>query len=140
VSWLIASDDAPKSGPVGTAFTSSDIDYTLSIEAGGLQPFTQYYYQFSVCNSNNVSPMGRTKTALNADGDVTPVSVAIYSCSKYASDFPSLTKSLTVNSFPFDFFNAYSNSVQKDSIGYATHLGDYIYEYANSKHLVPLAF
>lgn len=84
VDWKIASDEALK-GVVssGQAFTSSDIDYTVKVEAAGLAPFTQYWYQFSVCGSNNHSPLGRTKTAPNADDDVTSVSVAVYSCSNY---------------------------------------------------------
>lgn len=30
----------------------------------------------------------------------------------------------------FGFFNAYGNTVRKDSVDYVVHLGDYIYEYA----------
>ncbi|NWN33531.1 hypothetical protein GY663_30605, partial [Klebsiella michiganensis] len=34
------------------------------MEAKNLEPFTQYYYQFSVCgSSSNKSPLGRTKTS-----------------------------------------------------------------------------
>lgn len=42
--WAIASD--PKMSQVvshGTVYTSSDVDYTVKVEAGGLQPFTNYY-------------------------------------------------------------------------------------------------
>jgi alkaline phosphatase D len=88
------------------------------VEAGNLQPFTLYWYQFSVCNSNKVSPLGRTKTTPSATDTVTKVSLAIYSCSN----------------FPFGFFNAYGNSVRKDSVDYAVHLGDYIYEYKNGEY------
>jgi alkaline phosphatase D len=46
---------------------------------------------------------------------------------------------LTVLSSPalspaFGFFNAYGNTVRKDSVDYVVHLGDYIYEYANGKY------
>lgn len=34
----------------------------------------------------------------------------------------------------FGFFNAYGNSVRKDSVDYVIHLGDYIYEYANGEY------
>jgi alkaline phosphatase D len=67
------------------------------VEAKNLQPYTNYYYQFNVCNSDNKSPVGRTKTTPNADDDITKVSLAIYSCSN----------------FPFGFFNAYGNTVRK---------------------------
>jgi alkaline phosphatase D len=122
VNWKVATDNALKTViSSGTAFTSSDIDYTVKVEASGLKPFTQYWYQFSVCDSNNTSPLGRTKTTPNADDDITSVSVAVYSCSNY----------------PYGHFNSYGNSVRKDSIDYAIHLGDYIYEYANGKCLKP---
>ncbi|KAH8677650.1 PhoD-like phosphatase [Xylariales sp. PMI_506] len=103
----------------GTAFTSSDIDYTVKVEAKKLEPFTTYYYQFAVCNSNNTSPIGRTKTIPAKDSKVdTPIKLAVYSCSN----------------FPFGFFNAYGNPVRKDSVDYVIHLGDYIYEYKNGEY------
>jgi alkaline phosphatase D len=102
----------------GKVYTSSDVDYTVKVEAKKLEAYTNYYYQFNVCNSNNTSPIGRTKTTPNADDDVTKVGLAIYSCSNY----------------PFGFFNAYGNTVRKDSVDYVVHLGDYIYEYKNGDY------
>lgn len=88
----------------------------VQVEASGLSPYTQYYYQFSVCESSNVtSPIGRTRTTPAPNDLVTKISLAIYSCSN----------------FPFGFFNAYGNTARKDSVDYVIHLGDYIYEYAN---------
>lgn len=103
----------------GTAYTSSDTDYTVKVEASGLTPYTQYYYQFSVCGSSNVtSPVGRTKTTPAPNDLVTKIGLAIYSCSN----------------FPFGFFNAFGNPARKDSVDYIIHLGDYIYEYANGEY------
>ncbi|KAI0192378.1 PhoD-like phosphatase [Xylaria flabelliformis] len=103
----------------GTAYTSSDIDYTIKVEARKLKSFTTYYYQFSICNSKNKSPIGRTKTIPSKNNKFSePVKLAIYSCSNY----------------PFGFFNAYGNPVRKDSVDYVIHLGDYIYEYANGDY------
>jgi alkaline phosphatase D len=34
----------------------------------------------------------------------------------------------------FGFFNAYGNTVRKDSVDYVIHLGDYIYEYKNGDY------
>ncbi|KAI5201872.1 hypothetical protein E4T39_05037 [Aureobasidium subglaciale] len=98
----------------GTVYTSSDIDYTVKVEAKNLTAFTRYYYQFNVCGSNKTSPLGRTKTAPDANDYTAEVGLAVYSCSN----------------FPFGFFNAYGNPVRKDSVDYVIHLGDYIYEYA----------
>lgn len=72
------------------------------MEAKNLQPFTQYYYQFAVCGSNNKSPVGRTKTSPRADDDVSKVGIAVYSCSNY----------------PNGYFNAYGNAARKDKIDY----------------------
>ncbi|KAF1844300.1 phosphodiesterase/alkaline phosphatase D precursor [Cucurbitaria berberidis CBS 394.84] len=116
VEYKIAADrDLTKVADSGTVFTSSDVDFTVKVEATNLEAYTTYYYQFSVCNSNNKSPLGRTKTTPNADDDITKVSIAVYSCANY----------------PFGFFNAYGNTVRKDSVDYVVHLGDYIYEYKN---------
>jgi alkaline phosphatase D len=102
----------------GMVYTSSDVDYTVKVEALGLMPFTRYYYQFSVCNSDKKSMVGRTKTTPNAWDEAPQVGIAVYSCSNY----------------PFGFFNAYGNPVRKDSVDYVVHLGDYIYEYAEGEY------
>jgi alkaline phosphatase D len=118
VSWKIGDQSLKTIASSGIAYTSSDIDYTVKVEAGNLKPFTQYWYQFSVCNSDKSSPLGRTKTTPSPNDVVTKVTLAIYSCSN----------------FPFGFFNAYGNPVRKSSVDYAVHLGDYIYEYKNGDY------
>ncbi|KAL2162128.1 hypothetical protein VTH06DRAFT_7913 [Thermothelomyces fergusii] len=96
----------------GTVYTTSDIDYTIKVEAKGLKPFTTYNYQFNVCNSDNASPVGRTKTAPREDATLDQISLAVFSCSN----------------FPNGYFNAYGNAARKDEHDYVVHLGDYIYE------------
>ncbi|KIW84985.1 hypothetical protein Z517_00373 [Fonsecaea pedrosoi CBS 271.37] len=119
LNWKIASDKALSSVvDQGTVYTSSDVDYTVKVEASNLQPFTQYFYQFTICNSSVSSMVGRTKTTPLTTDNVTGVNLAVYSCSN----------------FPFGFFNAYGNPVRKDSVDYVLHLGDYIYEYANGEY------
>lgn len=107
VDWTVSTEE-DLSNPCanGKAYTSSDIDYTIKVEAKGLQPFTWYYYQFSVCESNVKSPVGRTKTAPGPDQDVGDVGVAVFSCSN----------------FPVGFFNAYGNSARKDNVDYVVHV------------------
>ncbi|KAH8728226.1 phosphodiesterase/alkaline phosphatase D precursor [Phaeosphaeriaceae sp. PMI808] len=119
VEYKVASDkEISKVVDSGTVYTSSDVDFTIKVEAKNLKPYSTYYYQFSVCSSNNRSPVGRTKTTPHADDDITKVSLAVYSCANY----------------PFGFFNAYGNTVRKDSVDYVVHLGDYIYEYGNGNY------
>ena len=105
--WVVSSNqDLNAASAQGKAYTSSDIDYTVKVEAKGLKPFTWYYYQFSVCDSENKSPLVRTKTAPAPGQYVENVGVAVFSCSN----------------FPVCFFNAYGNSARKDNVDYVIHV------------------
>ncbi|TLD03480.1 uncharacterized protein PgNI_11864 [Pyricularia grisea] len=121
--WKIG-NDAKLEYPVdsGTVYTSSDIDWTVKVIANNLSPFLTHYYQFNICNSDNKSPLGRTKTLPKKTSGLSTyvrhIKIGVYSCSNYAQGF----------------FNAYGNAVNKDSIDYVVHLGDYIYEYANGHY------
>ncbi|KAF3917947.1 hypothetical protein ABW20_dc0110240 [Dactylellina cionopaga] len=118
VEWKVA-DDKEMSKVVrrGKAYTSSDVDFTIKasrcVEAKDLKPFTRYFYQFNICNSDVKSPLGRTKTTPEENDRTARVRFAVYSCAQYA----------------YGFFNAYGNSARRDSVDYVIHLGDYIYEY-----------
>ncbi|KAI0842132.1 PhoD-like phosphatase-domain-containing protein, partial [Hypoxylon sp. FL0890] len=112
VEWKVFSNGSEDVVSSGEAYTTSDIDYTVKVEATGLQPFTIYNYQFTICGSNVTSPLGRTKTAPPADADVSELRFAVFSCSNY----------------PNGYFNAYGNAARKDEQDYFVHLGDYIYE------------
>ncbi|KAF3919124.1 hypothetical protein ABW21_db0207104 [Orbilia brochopaga] len=114
VEWKVAKDEKLEDiVSRGKAYTSSDVDYTVKVEAKDLQPFTRYYYQFNICDSNVKSPLGRTKTAPGEKDDVSNIKFAVYSCAFYS----------------YGYFNAYGHSARKDSVDYVIHLGDYIYEY-----------
>jgi alkaline phosphatase D len=89
---------------------------TIKVEANNLTAYATYYYQFSVCGSNNTSPLGRTKTTPAPNDYTSKIGLAVYSCSN----------------FPFGFFNAFGNPARKDSVDYILHVGDYIYEYAGN--------
>ncbi|CCC09565.1 hypothetical protein SMACR_03596 [Sordaria macrospora] len=120
VDWKIAVDEEfEKVADEGRVWTSSDIDFTVKVEAKRLYPFTTYYYQFNICDSDKSSPVGRTKT-LPARGKKVPsdIKLAVYSCSNY----------------PHGFFNVFGNTVRKDSVDFIVFLGDYIYEYKNGQY------
>lgn len=114
VDWKVWTLNSTVTAPTsqGKAYTTSDIDFTIKVEAKGLSPFTAYNYQFAICNSNKTSPIGKTKTAPAADADISQVSLAVFSCSNY----------------PNGYFNAYGNAARKNKHDYVVHLGDYIYE------------
>jgi alkaline phosphatase D len=51
----------------GEAFTSYDVDFTVKVEATGLEPDTVYWYQFEDCaavqgGDKAKSPVGKTRT------------------------------------------------------------------------------
>jgi alkaline phosphatase D len=87
VEWTVFKKCGNATGPPvssGKAFTTSDIDFTVKVEAKGLQPFTAYHYQFKVCGSDKKSPVGRTKTAPAPDANVEEIKLAVFSCSQYS--------------------------------------------------------
>lgn len=106
VAWKIStSEDFAEVAGSGTVFTSSDVDYTVKVEAKKLQSFTSYCeratspvahhatqantdliidYQFNICDSNKTSPLGKTKTIPSDRDKVTSaIKLAIYSCSNF---------------------------------------------------------
>lgn len=96
----------------GNAVASAASDFTVKVDAAGLQPGTRYWYRFKAYAQ--VSPVGRTKTLPGAA--VTQVKLAVFSCSNY----------------PAGYFHAYAEAAKRDDIDAAIHLGDYIYEYGRS--------
>ena len=115
VQWQIATsaDFAPGSIKGSGSFsTSAARDWTVKVEATGLNADTPYYYRFS--SGNTVSAVGQTKTLpVNSD----PVRLAVFSCSNFtaAQQFEAYARAAAINSAnPYDAW---------------LHLGDYIYEY-----------
>ncbi len=120
VRWEIAADaELRRTVRSGTALTDADRDYTVKVDADGLEPGSTYYYRFRVGDA--VSPTGRTRT-LPADG-VRELKFAVVSCSNY----------------PQGYFNVYHDIAARDDIDAVLHLGDYIYEYAAGGYSNPHA-
>jgi alkaline phosphatase D len=110
VRWEMAADEQFRK-PVahGTVRTRAAQDYTVKVDAAGLEPGRQYYFRFNVKGVH--SPVGRTRT-LPAAG-VQRASFAVVSCSNY----------------PQGYFHVYRELARR-SFDAVLHLGDYIYEYA----------
>ena len=98
----------------GTTETAWARDFTVKIDASGLQPGTTYYYRFESLGER--SPVGRTRT-LPASG-AGHLRIAIASCSN----------------FPYGYFNVYNRIAQRADLDAVLHLGDYLYEYANATY------
>lgn len=110
VSWQVARDADFHDLVVRDAGSClRENDYTIKVDATGLQPGIRYFYRFLTLNS--VSPSGRTKTLPAAD--VEEARIAVVSCSNY----------------PAGFFHAYRDIAGLDGLDAVVHLGDYLYEY-----------
>ncbi len=113
VSWRVATDESfTNVVNSGSTTVGSETDFTLKVDAQNLQSNTKYFYQFTV--GPNSSVVGKTKTL--SSGTVDRVKLAVVSCSNYASGY----------------FNVYKEIAQMGDLDAVIHLGDYIYEYADS--------
>lgn len=108
VTWEIATDDQFKLNlKTGVVQTTKTDDFTVKVDATGLQADTIYYYRFHF--GNKTSPVGQTKTL---PVSTNKVSFAVCSCSNY----------------PAGYFYVY-REIAKQNVDVVIHLGDYIYEY-----------
>jgi alkaline phosphatase D len=115
VTWRIATDASlTKAAATGSFRTTAARDFTVKVDAAGLDPATTYYYRFQV--GNDRSPVGRTRTL--PTGDVERLRLAVVSCSNY----------------PYGFFNAYGRVAARADLDAVLHLGDYIYEFENGRY------
>ncbi len=112
VGWEVARDALFASVVAsGSATTSAARDFTVKVDAGGLQPGTAYHYRFRF--GAELSPTGRTKTLpVGASSAVGQVRLAVMSCAAY----------------PVGQFHAYADAARRGDIDAAVLLGDYIYE------------
>lgn len=108
VTWEIATDNQFKQNlKTGMVETTKTDDFTVKVDAAGLQANTTYYYRFRF--GNKISSVGQTKTLPISTNKVT---FAVCSCSNY----------------PAGYFYVY-REMAKQNVDVIIHLGDYIYEY-----------
>ena len=115
VAWQIARDEkVAQIVARGEVDTGAARDFTVKVDAAGLEPGTTYYYRFS--SNNEQSVVGRTRTLPR--NDVSRVRLGVVSCAN----------------LPQGFFNAYACLAKRRDLDAILHLGDYIYEYANTQY------
>ncbi|WP_266080674.1 alkaline phosphatase D family protein [Haladaptatus caseinilyticus] len=113
VQWKLAANK--KNGKVqnvvqdGTVYARPEHAHSVHVEPEGLEPNTEYYYQFKV--STYQSPIGRTKTAQAPGSAVDELNFAFASCQNY----------------PSGYYTSHQHLAEED-LDVAFHLGDYIYE------------
>ncbi|MGI2002196.1 alkaline phosphatase D family protein [Shewanella frigidimarina] len=123
VSWEVATDSGfSQLVTNGQMITNKNRDYTVKVDAVGLEAGQQYFYRFKA--GETVSEMGQTRTL--PEGSVASVKLAVMSCAN----------------FPAGYFNVYEMAAQQNDLDAVVHLGDYLYEYARgeyaSEHAVEL--
>jgi len=96
-----------------TQRTSAARDFTVKVDAMGLEPGATYYYRFSALGE--ASPIGRTRALPRSTARVR---LAVASCSN----------------LPYGYFNAYRRIAERPDLDAVLHLGDYIYEYRNARY------
>lgn len=115
VHWQIAMTSAfSECVSEGTFSTDAGRDFTVKVDASGLEPGTTYYYRFHALG--RTSPVGRTRTA---PADCAPrLRFAVVSCSSLGHGY-------------FHSYRAISKRADLDAV---IHLGDYIYEYGTDEY------
>ena len=91
--------------------TDASRDFTVKVDADGLQSDRAYWYRFS--SSGAVSLEGRTRTLPAPSAQPERLRFAVTSCSSY----------------PHGFFGVYRMMANRTDLDFVLHLGDYIYEY-----------
>jgi alkaline phosphatase D len=111
VEWTVATDEGMSDiVNTGTATAEPDHAHTIHVDADGLEPATEYYYQFA-CRGET-SPIGRTKTAPAAGASVDAFQFGFASCNRWVDGH----------------YTAFGQMAE-DELDLIVHLGDYIYEY-----------
>lgn len=112
VEWRIAADEAlSRIVARGTAHAVLERDFTVKVDAVGLEAGRTYFYAFTAGGQR--SPVGRTRTL--PAGRVSRVRLALACCANY----------------PAGFFNPYRCLANRDDLDAVVHVGDYIYEFDN---------
>lgn len=116
--WVVARDPALADVVAsGSARAALDRDFTVHVDADGLEPATTYHYGFEALGRR--SPVGRTRTA--PAGPCERLRIAVTSCAKFTAGW----------------FNGFGRVADRDDVDFVLHLGDYIYEYPEDDGKAP---
>jgi alkaline phosphatase D len=130
VQWQIALDENMKKVVQrGKTLATPELAHSVHVDVRGLEPDRWYWYQFKV--GNEVSPVGRTRTASAFHSSIKQLNFAFVSCQDWQNGY----------------YTAYRH-LADEKLDLVVHLGDYIYEYGpqpggprqhNSPEIVTLA-
>ena len=94
----------------GVVAAVPELAHSVHVDVRGLDPDREYFYRFTT--GDEVSPVGRTRTAPRPGARVRTLTFAFASC----------------QAWPDGYYSAYRRMAEED-LDLVVHLGDYIYEY-----------
>jgi alkaline phosphatase D len=110
VEWEIAHDESFRSVVKrGAASASADAAHSIHVDVDGLEPARWYWYRFRAGEA--ISPVGRTRTAPDANAMPERFRFALACCQQYEQGY----------------YVAYRHMARED-LDAVVHVGDYIYE------------
>jgi alkaline phosphatase D len=110
VEWSVAADEQMRQiVQQGKAIARPELGHAVHVEAGGLAPARDYYYQFSVAGER--SRVGRARTLPPAGAPLASLRFGVAGCQRYEDGYYTAYRHLAAERFDFVF-----------------HYGDYIYE------------
>ncbi len=119
VSWQVATDEAmTRVVRRGIAIARPEWAHSVHVDVDGLEAGRWYWYRFKA--GDEVSPVGRTRTAPPRAARLARARFAFVSCQRYEDGY----------------FTAFSHLARED-VDLVLHLGDYIYEGSARKRDVP---
>jgi alkaline phosphatase D len=101
----------------GSVWTAQELGHSVHVEVQGLEPARWYWYRFLV--GDEVSPVGRTRTAPAVNAPLERFRFAVASCQHYEQGY----------------FSAYRH-MAADDVDLVVFVGDYIYESSWGEKLV----
>lgn len=118
VHWEIAHDEHfHATVQKGSVWTAQELGHSVHVEVYGLEPARWYWYRFLV--RDEVSPVGRTRTAPALHASLNRFRLAVASCQHYEQGY----------------FSAYRHMAE-DDVDLVVFVGDYIYESSWGDQLV----
>jgi alkaline phosphatase D len=110
VQWQVAEDEAMRQVVQrGSVLATPEFAHSVHVDVKGLKPGWEYWYQFRA--GNELSPVGRTKTAPPLGAPVDQFRFAFVSCQNWQDGL----------------YTAYQRLAEED-LDLVIHLGDYMYE------------
>jgi alkaline phosphatase D len=110
VGWEVAREAAFRTiVQKGTSVARPELGHSVHVEVSGLEPAREYWYRFRA--GNEISQVGRTRTAPAPGAAVDRLRFAVCGCSHYEAGYFTALRRVAEEQFDFVF-----------------HTGDYIYE------------